>query len=74
MTNTLIGLIHTLLISIFGVLSAFHIFDMTDVQRGAVLTLYGAFAAVILALNAAYGKAHEIRQAARAHGVSVPKV
>lgn len=74
MTNTLIGLIQAALLAVYGVLNTFGVWTMTENQRGAVLALYAALAAIVLALNAAYGKAAEIRAAARSAGVTVPKV
>jgi hypothetical protein len=74
MTNTMIGLIQTVLLAIYGVITAFDVWTMTDTQRGAVLALYGALAAIVLLLNNTYGKTAKIKAAARAQGTEVPSL
>lgn len=70
MTNALVGAIQALIVSAFGILQVFGVFTMTDDQRGAVLACYGAIAALVLLLNTYFGKPAEIRQAAKAQGVT----
>ena len=71
MTNAWVSAIQALLVALFGVLQVFDVWTMTDDQRGAVLVLYGAVAALVTLVNTKFGKPAEIRAAARAQGVDV---
>ncbi len=73
-TNTLIGLIQSLILAVIGVLNTFGIWTLTEDQRGAILILWGALSAILLYWNATRGTTARIKAAAVAHGESVPKL
>jgi hypothetical protein len=73
-TNTLFGIIQSIIIAVIGVLQVFGVFSMTEDQRGAILILWGAISTLILYLNNTYGKTSKIKAAAVAHGESVPTI
>lgn len=71
MTNAWVSAIQALMVAAFGVLQVFGVWTMTDDQRGAVLVLYGAVAALVTLANTKFGKPAAIRAAARKQGVDV---
>ena len=69
MTNAFVGAVQALLVAVLGLLQVFGVVSLTDNQQGAILTVYGAAAALVLLVNTKYGKPARIRAAARAQGV-----
>lgn len=71
MTNSTLGYLKDLFVAVIGVLTVFQIWSPTEEQMGALLILFSAVGAIVLAFNTAKGKPSEIRSAARQQGVDV---